>query len=87
MTRKRRSVNVSRVESRKPRLQRAHVVSRFFFVVVTPGRGVCSKDPQEEILTGELFALNALEATNVIEKVHPDAIEIQVRKQKDKVQA
>lgn len=58
-------------------------MSRFFYCVIVPSRGI-SKLEGTEILSGRLMALNAFEANRIVEKLHPDAFEIQVCKHKEK---
>jgi hypothetical protein len=51
-------------------------VSVFFYCVVVPRGSEC------EIYSGRLNSTNAYEASQAIEMLHPDALEIRLRKEK-----
>lgn len=51
-------------------------MSSFFYCVIVPAGG------QQEIYSGRINSANTYEAFQAIEIMHPDALEIRVRKQK-----
>ena len=53
-----------------------HAVFAFFYCVVVP------RGNEQEIYSGRVNCLNAYEASQAVEMLHPDALEIRVRKHK-----
>lgn len=52
-----------------------NVVDRFFFCVILP-------DGDQQMVSGQMTSESAETALRVLESIHPDALELHIRKQK-----
>jgi hypothetical protein len=55
-------------------------VSRFFYAVIVPEGS--NKSGDTKIISGRLLEQNVLEAIKTVERLHPDALELHVSKER-----
>jgi len=55
-------------------------VSNFFYAVIVP-KGI-TRSQGTKILSGRMMQRNAFEAVKTLERIHPDALKVHVRKEK-----